>query len=47
MEELRKFARYFGPYRWNVIGGIMCILFGMIFNLLVPYLVGLGIDELG
>lgn len=46
MEELRKFARYFKPYRWNVIGGIMCILFGMIFNLLVPYLVGLGIDGL-
>ena len=46
MEELRKFARYFKPYQWNVIGGITCILFGMVFNLLIPLLVGLGIDEL-
>ncbi len=46
MEELRKFVRYFSPYRWHVIFGVLFILFGMMFNLLVPYLVGLGIDEL-
>ncbi len=46
MEELRKFARYFKPYRWDVIGGVMCILFGMMFNLLIPYLIGLAIDSL-
>lgn len=46
MEELRKFGRYFRPYRWRVIFGVLCILFGMIFNLFVPYLVGHTIDEL-
>ena len=46
MEELRKFSKYFKPYKWNVIFGVLCILFGMIFNLLVPFLVGRAIDEL-
>lgn len=46
MNELRKFAKYFSPYKFNIIFGILFILFGMMFNLLVPYLVGLGIDEL-
>ncbi|REJ77483.1 MAG: ABC transporter ATP-binding protein [Acidobacteria bacterium] len=46
MEELRKFARYFRPYRGRVVFGVLCILFGMIFNLFVPYLVGVAIDEL-
>jgi len=46
MEELKKFSKYFKPYKWNVIFGVLCILFGMIFNLLVPYLVGRAIDEL-
>jgi ATP-binding cassette subfamily B protein len=46
MEELKKFIRYFKPYKWRVIFGILCILFGMVFNLLVPYLIGQAIDEL-
>ena len=46
MEELKKFARYFQPYKWQVIFGVFFILCGMLFNLWVPYLVGLGIDEL-
>ncbi|MDQ3633729.1 MAG: ABC transporter ATP-binding protein/permease [Acidobacteriota bacterium] len=46
MEELKKFIIYFKPYKWRVIFGILCILFGMIFNLLVPYLIGQAIDEL-
>lgn len=46
MEEIKKFARYFLPYKTNIILGICCILFGMLFGLLVPYLVGQAIDNL-
>ncbi len=46
MEELKKFARYFKPYKWHVIVGIVFILFSMAFGLLVPYLVGKAIDDL-
>jgi ATP-binding cassette subfamily B protein len=45
MEELRKFARYFKPYKWQVIAGIVFILFSMAFGLYVPYLVGDAIDD--
>lgn len=46
MEELRKFVRYFRPYLSSIVFGVLCILFGMVFNLLVPYIVGMAIDEL-
>jgi ATP-binding cassette subfamily B protein len=46
MEEIRKFSRYFLPYKGRIILGIVCILFGMMFGLLVPYLVGQAIDDL-
>ncbi len=46
MEELKKFARYFKPYKWHVIVGIVFILVSMVFGLLVPYLVGKAIDDL-
>jgi len=45
MEELKKFARYFKPYKWHVILGIIFILFSMAFGLSVPYLVGNTIDD--
>ncbi len=45
MEELKKFARYFNPYKWQVIAGIVFILFSMAFGLYVPYLVGEAIDD--
>ncbi|MDQ3374013.1 MAG: ABC transporter ATP-binding protein/permease [Acidobacteriota bacterium] len=47
MEELKKFARYFKPYKWRVFLGILFILFSMSFGLLIPYLVGQAIDDLG
>ena len=47
MEQLRKFARYFGPYRWYLAGGIASIAVSLAFGLLVPYLVGLAVDDLG
>jgi ATP-binding cassette subfamily B multidrug efflux pump len=46
MEEIRKFSRYFLPYKGRIILGIVCILFGMLFGLLVPYLVGHAVDDL-
>ncbi|MDQ3799547.1 MAG: ABC transporter transmembrane domain-containing protein, partial [Acidobacteriota bacterium] len=46
MEEIRKFSRYFLPYKGRIILGIVCILFGMTFGLLVPYLVGRAVDDL-
>ncbi len=45
MEELKKFARYFAPYKWHVFAGIAFILFSMAFGLYVPYLVGDAIDD--
>jgi len=46
MEELKKFARYFKPYKYPVVGGILCILVSMAFGLLVPFYVGRAIDDL-
>jgi ATP-binding cassette subfamily B protein len=46
MEEIRKFSRYFLPYKGRIILGIIFILFGMLFGLLVPYLVGQAVDDL-
>ncbi len=47
MEQLRKFARYFRPYRGSILAGIACILGSMSFGLLVPYMVGGAVDDLG
>ncbi|MDQ3180257.1 MAG: ABC transporter ATP-binding protein/permease [Acidobacteriota bacterium] len=47
MEELKKFAQYFKPYKWHILTGIIFILFSMAFGLLIPYLVGRAIDDLG
>lgn len=47
MEEIRKFARYFGPYKWPIAAGIFFILCSMSFGLLVPSLVGMAVDDLG
>lgn len=46
MEELKKFARYFTPYKFHIIMGILFILVSMSFGLLIPYLVGRAIDDL-
>ena len=46
MEEIKKFARYFLPYKSQIILGVLCILLGMIFGLLVPFLIGRAVDDL-
>ncbi|MGQ0541695.1 MAG: ABC transporter ATP-binding protein [Blastocatellia bacterium] len=47
MEQLKKFARYFKPYKWHIAAGISSILVSMVFGLMVPYLVGMAVDDLG
>jgi ATP-binding cassette subfamily B protein len=47
MEQLRKFARYFKPYKWYLFGGIFFILCSMAFGLFVPLMVGRAVDDLG
>ncbi|MEP7077037.1 MAG: ABC transporter ATP-binding protein [Acidobacteriota bacterium] len=46
MEQLKKFAKYFTPYKWHIAGGIFYILVSMAFGLLIPYLIGEAIDDL-
>lgn len=46
MEQIRKFAKYFAPYKGTILIGILCILASMSFGLLVPYMVGRAVDDL-
>jgi ATP-binding cassette subfamily B protein len=46
MNDLRKFARYFLPYKVSLIIGILCILAGVIVNQTIPLIVGHAIDEM-
>ena len=46
MEQLRKFAKYFAPYKRVILAGIGCILVSMAFGLFVPYMVGRAVDDL-
>ncbi len=46
MEQLKKFSRYFKPYKWTIIAGILCILCSMAFGLFIPYMVGKALDDL-
>lgn len=45
MEQFRALAKYFSPYKWPMLFGIGCILLSMCFGLLVPYLVGMAVDD--
>ena len=47
MEQIRKFAVYFKPYKWVILLGIFFILCSMAFGLFVPYMVGQAVDDLG
>jgi ATP-binding cassette, subfamily B, multidrug efflux pump len=44
MDDLRKFGRYFLPYKVSLTIGILCILASVIFNLYIPLIVGHAID---
>ena len=47
MDDLRKFARYFRPYKKSLVVGVFCILASTVFGLLIPVYVGRAVDELG
>jgi ATP-binding cassette, subfamily B, multidrug efflux pump len=47
MDDLRKFALYFRPYKKSLIVGVFCILASTVFGLLIPIYVGRAVDELG
>jgi ATP-binding cassette, subfamily B, multidrug efflux pump len=46
MDDLRKFARYFRPYKGSLITGIACIFASVMFGLMIPYIVGRAVDDL-
>ncbi len=46
MDDLRKFARYFRPYKKSLILGIFCIVAWVAISLLIPLIVGHAIDDL-
>jgi ATP-binding cassette, subfamily B, multidrug efflux pump len=46
MEEIRKFSRYLKPYKKQIGWGIFFILLSMAVGLLVPFLVGMAVDDL-
>jgi ATP-binding cassette, subfamily B, multidrug efflux pump len=46
MSELRRFTRYFAPYRTQLWLGIACIVVSSVSGLVMPSLVGWAIDDL-
>ncbi len=47
MDDLRKFALYFRPYKKSLVVGVLCILGGTVVGLLIPIFVGQAVDDLG
>ena len=45
MDDLRKFARYFGKYKLQLTIGIACILASVVAGLFIPLIVGQAVDE--
>jgi len=44
MDDLRKLATFFRPYKTQLVIGIACILAGVLFNVTIPQIVGNAID---
>src|SRR6266404_2412870 len=44
MDDIKKFARYFRPYKVPLTFGIVCIFAGVCFNLYIPLIVGQAVD---
>jgi len=44
MDDLRKFWRYFLPYKASLTIGIICIFASVVFNLYIPQIVGQAVD---
>ncbi|HEX8118438.1 MAG TPA: ABC transporter transmembrane domain-containing protein, partial [Pyrinomonadaceae bacterium] len=46
MDDLRKFARYFRPYKKSFVVGVLCILASVVIGVLEPIYVGRAVDAL-
>jgi ATP-binding cassette subfamily B multidrug efflux pump len=46
MDDLRKFARYFRPYKWSLAIGIICILASVAIGLVKPSIIRVAVDDL-
>ena len=44
MDDLRTLAKFFRPYKTQLVIGIACILAGVLFNVTIPQIVGNAID---
>ena len=44
MDDLRKLATFFRPYKTQLVVGIVCIVAGVLFNVTIPRIVGNAID---
>src|SRR5215210_392978 len=47
MDDLRKFALYFRPYKRSLVVGVFCILASVLIGVLEPVYVGRAVDSLG
>src|SRR5829696_6100262 len=47
MDDLRKFALYFRPYKKSLVVGVLCILASVVIGVLEPIYVGRAVDALG
>jgi ATP-binding cassette, subfamily B, multidrug efflux pump len=46
MDDLKKFALYFRPYKTRLAAGVACILASVVVGLMIPLLVGRAVDDL-
>src|SRR5438270_3827809 len=46
MDDLRKFARYFRPYKWSLVIGVVCILASVAIGLVKPSIIRVAVDDL-
>jgi ATP-binding cassette subfamily B protein len=46
MDDLRKFARYFRPYKWSLFIGIACIFVSVAIGLVKPGIIRVAVDDL-
>ncbi|HST50483.1 MAG TPA: ABC transporter ATP-binding protein [Pyrinomonadaceae bacterium] len=46
MDDLRKFARYFRPYKWSLVVGIICIFASVAIGLFKPGIIRIAVDDL-
>jgi len=46
MDDLRKLARYFRPYKWSLVIGVACIFVSVAIGLVKPGIIRVAVDDL-